>query len=573
MYQKLEQEITSQASACSNKTTYKSVKSLFALLVAAIMLLSSMQASIFTAFAVGPPAAPLNVKAASASYNSIKVSWSVVKSATGYVVYRYNTVKKTYEKLAAAKTTSYANTGLLTGKTYSFKARAYTSVSGKNIYGTYSTAVSAKPIPSAPLNLKAASLSYKSVKLSWSAVSGASGYVVYRYNSVKKAYERLKVTKAAGFTNDGLTTGKTYSFKVQAYRTVSGKNIYSKSSVTATAKPIPAVPGAFKAASASSTSIKVTWGAVSEATGYVLYRYNSAKKVYEKLIVTSGTSFTDARLKSGTSYSYKVRAYRTVGKANVYGILSASASAKPSVLTTTTTMPVTTTKPVTTTVANTTTKPNTTTTIPNVTTTKPNATTTKPNTTTTTQANIPGGELSKILNSSKYTLTYDINVVTGGSTTTQTGTVYASGNKLAFDTTIDYQGKPSQIRLISTGTEYFVIFRDLYAYGKLSSAEKFNNLYPNIDLVNYYDSDAKFLGTTNVTYGGVSYVCESFSKSGSTTKYFFKDAKLKRIEITDKSGSVSKMENVVFSASVSDDSMFSVPVGYQNITLLVSALF
>ena len=52
-----------------------------------------------------------------------------------------------YSKIATLKgnsKTSYTKTGLTKGKTYYFKVAAYKTVDGKNIYGTYSAAKSAK---------------------------------------------------------------------------------------------------------------------------------------------------------------------------------------------------------------------------------------------------------------------------------------------------------------------------------------------------------------------------------------------------------------------------------------------
>ena len=209
----------------------KTVKSLFTLFTAAVILISSVQISLLTAFAVITPAIPQNVKATSASYSSIKITWSPVDSASGYVVYRYSSLLKQFVRLAATSSTSYTNTLLMTGNTYSYKARAYKTVNGNNLYGGYSPAVSAQPVPSIPANLKAALVTATSTKLTWSSVSGASGYVLYRFNSTSKAFDNIKSTSSTNYTNTGLTSGKTYFYVIKAYRwIISGKTIYSSSS-------------------------------------------------------------------------------------------------------------------------------------------------------------------------------------------------------------------------------------------------------------------------------------------------------------------------------------------------------
>jgi tungstate transport system substrate-binding protein len=214
----------------------KTAKSLFTLFAAAIILMSSVQVSLLSAFAANPPAVPQNVTAVSASYNSIKISWSPVDSASGYVVYRYSSLFKQFIRLAVTKSTSFTNTLLMTGNTYSYKARAYTTVTGSNLYGTPSAAVSAQPVPSAPVNLKAVLLTPTSTKLTWSSVSGANGYVVYRFNSTSKAFDNIKTVTSASFTNTGLTSGKTYFYVIKAYQwIISGKTIYSSPSAAVSA--------------------------------------------------------------------------------------------------------------------------------------------------------------------------------------------------------------------------------------------------------------------------------------------------------------------------------------------------
>lgn len=77
-------------------------------------------------------------------------------------------------------------------------------------------------------DLEATAIGNKKVKLRWTQVYGATNYQVYMYNSVKKKY----VLKATGSSTSGSfiykgVKGKTYKFKVRAYRTVDGKKIYS----------------------------------------------------------------------------------------------------------------------------------------------------------------------------------------------------------------------------------------------------------------------------------------------------------------------------------------------------------
>lgn len=68
----------------------------------------------------------------------------------------------------------------------------------------------------------------------------------------------------------------------------------------------------FKASGVSTSAIALKWTSVSNATGYVIYQYNSTQKKYVKLISTKDTSYKVSKLKSGTIYKFKIKAYKKV---------------------------------------------------------------------------------------------------------------------------------------------------------------------------------------------------------------------------------------------------------------------
>ncbi len=187
----------------------------------------------------------------------------------------------------------------------------------------------AATVPAAPESLTAVPVSSTSIKLSWTASTGANGYIVYRYSAKTKSYARIKDTSSTNYTNTGLTTGTVYYYKVAAYRTVNEKNLYSKPSAKAFAKPVLPAPGSVKAASAGSKSIKISWAEVSGATGYTVFCFTASSKAYRTINAKNKTGCTDTGLVAGRIYYYRVSAYRTVNGKNIYGNLSSTVSATP----------------------------------------------------------------------------------------------------------------------------------------------------------------------------------------------------------------------------------------------------
>lgn len=185
------------------------------------------------------PAAPSNVKAASAAYNKIKLTWSAVSGANGYEVYQYNSSTKRYSSVATVTGISCTRGSLNTGQKYIFKIRAYQTVNGEKVYGDYSKMVSAKPVLSKAIGVKARNTKKRTALVSWKKVSGASGYEVYRSTKKSSGFKKVATVKKGStvkYTNKKLKKGRTYYYKVKAYRTVSGKKVSASYSKTVKVK-------------------------------------------------------------------------------------------------------------------------------------------------------------------------------------------------------------------------------------------------------------------------------------------------------------------------------------------------
>ncbi|WP_430540056.1 fibronectin type III domain-containing protein [Neobacillus drentensis] len=264
------------------------------------------------------PVPPTSVTAASSSFNSLRINWGAVSGASGYEIYRATSSTGTYSLVGTTTSTSFVNGGLATNYSYYYKIRAYKTVGSMKVYSDFSTIVSAKPIPATPTGVKATSSSYNGLKISWVAVSGVSGYEVYRATSSSGSYSLIGTTTSTSLTNTGLTTNRLYFYKLKAYRMVGKTKVYGNYSAVVSAKSVPSVPTNFKAARLNSTSVKLTWSPVLGANGYELYRSTTSSGTYSLVKSTTSTSYTNSGLVRGRIYYYKVRAYRTVGTTKVY---------------------------------------------------------------------------------------------------------------------------------------------------------------------------------------------------------------------------------------------------------------
>ena len=181
------------------------------------------------------------IKATSNSYNSIKLTWNkTVNGANGYAVYRSTSKdgKYTLRKTITSKNTiEFADTGLDTNTTYYYKVRPYRMIEDKKEYGSYSEIVCAKPVLS-KTTITVSSTSKKAT-IKWNKVLGASGYKVYSATSSDGTYSLKKTITSINtlsYTNTNLVSGKTYYYKVRAYRNVNGNVVYGPYSVVKSQK-------------------------------------------------------------------------------------------------------------------------------------------------------------------------------------------------------------------------------------------------------------------------------------------------------------------------------------------------
>lgn len=267
-----------------------------------------------------------------AAYNKITVSWTKVAGASGYDVLRSTTSGKGYKTVktvTSGSTASYADSGVTFNKTYYYIIKPYRMVGGKKVYADQSAQKSQKVMPATPTISKVSRKSATSLKITWNKVNGASGYALYRSTSENGKYTKIatiKKGKTVSYTDKKKSCGKTYYYKVRAYRTVKKKNYYSSYSA---AKAGCATPGKvswnMKKASYNATSITLKWKKVPEATGYVVYRSTSKNGTYEavKTITKNSTlKWKNSGLANGTNYYYKIRSYKKVGKQQVFGSYS-----------------------------------------------------------------------------------------------------------------------------------------------------------------------------------------------------------------------------------------------------------
>lgn len=204
-----------------------------------------------------PPTTPTNLVATGGA-GQINLTWSAATGATSYRILRGGT------QIGTSTTTSYADTTAVPGTTYTYAVQATNSAGSSSA----SASASASCVPAAPTGFTATG-GDTVVNLSWNAVPNATGYNLYRNGTL------LVSQTGTTYSDTAVTNGTAYTYTV---RTVVG-SLESADSVARTvtpdvARPLTAPTGlaANTATSLSTGALRLTWTAVTGATGYTIYK-------------------------------------------------------------------------------------------------------------------------------------------------------------------------------------------------------------------------------------------------------------------------------------------------------------
>ncbi|MGN0519042.1 MAG: leucine-rich repeat protein [Acutalibacteraceae bacterium] len=266
------------------------------------------------------------------SFSTVKVSkrtnvvlkWSAIDGAEKYRIYRSSTSATsgwTTVKTLSAENLTYTDTGLTEGKTYYY---TITAIRG-NVISKHNDGKAAVLIPATPKISKVAGITYNTLKVTWGKVSDCDGYVIYR--SLKADSGWSKVTTITNpdtvtYTDRITECGATYYYTIKAYWKTTSGNVYSKYNKGVGGNTVPTATKITSVKSNGYNSVKIAWSAISEASGYRIYRSETATGGWTKVAdVTDGTtvSYKNSNLTTGKTYYYTVRTFVSVNGEKIFG--------------------------------------------------------------------------------------------------------------------------------------------------------------------------------------------------------------------------------------------------------------
>ena len=228
----------------------------------------------------------------------VSITWDSVIGAETYRIYRkYNGASSwTYIATVDKNTLSYLDKAAITGRNIDYAVRAFAS-NGSSTFVAKRCAYVATPI------LKSVTNAVSGVSVQWNAVSGATGYRVYRRGAGSTSWTYLGTVKTTSYLDTKATSGAYWRYTVitEFYQVKSGfdtNGLYLKYVAT------PKLTGI----SNLSAGVNIKWNAVGGATGYRVYRRGAGQTSWLYLGTVTTTNYTDKNVVKNNYYRYTVRA-------------------------------------------------------------------------------------------------------------------------------------------------------------------------------------------------------------------------------------------------------------------------
>lgn len=258
--------------------------------------------------------------------SGVTVKWEAVEGAEAYRVFR-KSGNGGWKKVGQTDATSFTDTTAASGTVYTYTVRC-TNAAG-DIYTSDYDRTGSDLRYLAMSNISSLANGNGSVTIKWGKVTGANGYCVYRKTEGEsfKKIAQVKGNGSVSYTDkDANISGTTYIYAVRPYNGTT-KGAYIEKSIAYLSN------GTISALANTTAGVNIKWAAVDGAEGYYVYRKPNGGSYTQIAKVTDGkkVSYTDKDAKSGTTYTYAVRAYKAgtrgayTGKSLLY-----LASGKPS---------------------------------------------------------------------------------------------------------------------------------------------------------------------------------------------------------------------------------------------------
>ena len=272
------------------------------------------------------PVAPSDLIVEVMSQSVMQLSWTDnANNEDGYVV-QISLNGSTWANIATISTpnvNSYISTGLTSGTKYFHRVYAYNT--GGNSEYIIESATTLPSIPVAPSGLSA-TVSGLNITLNWlDNANNEDGYKLERSLYGSKTFEEIAMLSSniTTYEDTDLPSGTEYEYRVRAYN-IAGNSTYSNT-IQVTTMNAPNAPTSLVGEAVTETRIDISWNDNSlDETIFKVERSDDAGATWTEIATTLADeySYKDYDVTTGTTYSYRVRAYNIIGNSAYSNVIS-----------------------------------------------------------------------------------------------------------------------------------------------------------------------------------------------------------------------------------------------------------
>jgi fibronectin type 3 domain-containing protein len=253
--------------------------------------------------------APGGVSATVTTSTQVKITWTASNPVPtgGYDIGRSTASGSGYTNVGhvgnSTLTFTDSDTALAVGTTYYYVVTADGTCSATSTPASVPLTCQTPAAPSAGLT---AANSAGAITVSWTAVSGATAYTVYRSTSSDGTYTAISSNQTAATYTDpasGLTNGTTYFYKVSASNANHQCASAQSAAVSVMSCTIPVAPVGLTATRSGNKQVTLVWTNSTGANSYYIQRSDGSN-----VRTTSGSPYVDNTATNTTAFSYVLSA-------------------------------------------------------------------------------------------------------------------------------------------------------------------------------------------------------------------------------------------------------------------------
>ena len=279
------------------------------------------------------PSIVTNFNAVKETETQIDLKWNTNSSGDYYNLYR-SVNDGPAELLLQTAETTFSDVNLEPGTICSYQITTVNERTGLESEKTEVLRCASRPTSASGVAISAETDS--SISLNWEENTSATGYLIYRKKG-SGSYVYLTSTKELSYTDTNLASGSNYRYKLLTYTDTADHPAlnYSNEAKTSTLPAQLTVKG-----KAGFGKLRLSWTATTGANGYYIYQLIDGNyQLIDTLEGKSNTSKIYENMQIGTSYYYKVSAYKNAFSRTFIGKNSVKAKITPVKTKKTTTVP------------------------------------------------------------------------------------------------------------------------------------------------------------------------------------------------------------------------------------------